>query len=120
MEKEKNQAPEEPRWSDYKETLLTRHPETGEVQVVSDLRERGNRYEVHTVEPLTKNAPSFFEITKSGTVAAFIRSFKSQSDKAVDFQFLKVPFNAVQDVVNDLLRLTQNPNDDNCSNCVNT
>ena len=49
MEKEKNQAPEEPRWPDYKETLLARHPGTGEVQVVSDLRERGNRYEVHTV-----------------------------------------------------------------------
>ena len=112
MEKEKNQAPEEPRWPDYKETLLARHPGTGEVQVVSDLRERGNRYEVHTVEPLTKNAPSFFEVAKSGAVAAFIRSFKSQSDKAVDFQFLKVPFNAVQDVVNDLLRLTQNPNDE--------
>ena len=106
MEKEKNQAPEEPRWPDYKETLLARHPGTGEVQVVSDLRERGNRYEVHTVEPLTKNAPSFFEVAKSGAVAAFIRSFKSQSDKAVDFQFLKVPFNAVQD------RLTQNPNDE--------
>ena len=40
MEKEKNQAPEEPRWPDYKETLLARHPGTGEVQVVSDLRER--------------------------------------------------------------------------------
>ena len=112
MAKEKNQAPEEPRWPDYKETLLARHPGTGEVQAVSDLRERGNRYEVHTVEPLTKNAPSFFEVAKSGAVAAFIRSFKSQSDKAVDFQFLKVPFNAVQDVVNDLLRLTQNPNDE--------
>ena len=112
MAKEKNQAPEEPLWPDYKETLLARHPGTGEVQAVSDLRERGNRYEVHTVEPLTKNAPSFFEVAKSGAVAAFIRSFKSQSDKAVDFQFLKVPFNAVQDVVNDLLRLTQNPNDE--------
>ena len=67
MEKEKNQAPEEPRWPDYKETLLARHPGTGEVQVVSDLRERGNRYEVHTVEPLTKNAPSFFEVAKSGS-----------------------------------------------------
>lgn len=112
MAKEKNQAPEEPRWPDYKETLLARHPGTGEVQAVSDLREHGNRYEVHTVEPLTKNAPSFFEVAKSGAVAAFIRSFKSQSDRAVDFQFLKVPFNAVQEVVNDLLRLTQNPNDE--------
>ena len=58
MEKEKNQAPEEPRWPDYKETLLARHPGTGEVQVVSDLRERGNRYEVHTLSLIHISEPT--------------------------------------------------------------
>lgn len=46
------------------------------MQVVSDLCERGNRYEVHTVEPLTKER-AVVEVAKSGAVAAFIRSRKS-------------------------------------------
>lgn len=119
MEKTKKQdaapvqgnEPQEKRWPDYKETILVRHPQTGEVNAVSDLVQKGNRHEVHTTQPLSKNAPSFYDLKNSGAVAAFIRSFRSQSDNPIDFQFLKVPFNKVSEVVQTLLGLTQNPND---------
>lgn len=104
------QAPE-PKWADYQETILVRNPTSGEVDAVSDLVQKGNRYEVHTTEPLTRNAPGFLELKDSGAVAAFIRSFKSQKDNAIDFQFLKVPFNAVQQTIASLLKLNQNPDD---------
>lgn len=105
------QATSPTKWADYQETILVRNPNSGEVDAVSDLKQNGNRYEVHTTQPLTKNAPGFFELKDSGAVAAFIRSFKSQKDNAIDFQFLKVPFNAVQDAIGALLKLNQNPND---------
>lgn len=112
QENEGVEAPQPRRFEDYEETILVRNPYSGEVNAVSALKQNGNRYEVHTTQPLTKNAPGFFEIKDSGAVAAFIRSFKSQKDNAVDFQFLKVPFNAVQDAIAGLMKLTQNPNDE--------
>lgn len=99
------------KWEDYQETILVRNPASGEIDAVRDLKQVGNKYEVHTTQPLTKNAPSFFELKDSSAVAAFIRSFKSQKDKPIDFQFLKVPYNAVQEVITSLLRLNQDPED---------
>lgn len=110
-EPEEIQNPSPSKWADYEETILVRNPVSGEVNAVSALKQNGTRYEVHTTQPLTKNAPGFFELKDSGAVAAFIRTFKAQKDNAIDFQFLKVPFNAVQEVVASLLKLNQNPDD---------
>ena len=77
--------------NDYRETLLVRNPDSGQVEAVSKLVTKGDRREVHTVQPLAKNRPAFYPFRSSNAVAAFIRGFKSQKDNPIQFQFLKVP-----------------------------
>ena len=76
--------------NDYRETLLVRNPDSGQVEAVSKLVTKGDRREVHTVQPLAKNRPAFYSFRSSNAVAAFIRGFKSQKDNPIQFQFLKV------------------------------
>ena len=78
--------------NDYRETLLVRNPDSGQVEAVSKLVTKGDRREVHTVQPLAKNRPAFYPFRSSNAVAAFIRGFKSQKDNPIQFQFLKVRF----------------------------
>lgn len=76
--------------NDYRETLLVRNPDSGQVEAVSKLVTKGDRREVHTVQPLAKNRPAFYPFRSSNAVAAFIRGFKSQKDNPIQFQKLKV------------------------------
>lgn len=76
--------------NDYRETLLVRNPDSGQVEAVSKLVTKGDRREVHTVQPLAKNRPAFYPFRSSNAVAAFIRGFKSQKDNPIQFQFFKV------------------------------
>lgn len=75
--------------NDYRETLLVRNPDSGQVEAVSKLVTKGDRREVHTVQPLAKNRPAFYPFRSSNAVAAFIRGFKSQKDNPIQFQFLE-------------------------------
>lgn len=76
--------------NDYRETLLVRNPDSGQVEAVSKLVTKGDRREVHTVQPLAKNRPAFYPFRSSNAVAAFIRGFKSQKDNPIQFQFLQM------------------------------
>ena len=76
--------------NDYRETLLVRNPDSGQVEAVSKLVTKGDRREVHTVQPLAKNRPAFYSFRSSNAVAAFIRGFKSQKDNPIQFHFQKV------------------------------
>lgn len=105
-----NQAPE-PGDPNYKETLLVREPESGSIMAVSDLKTIGNRREVHTTQPLSANKPGFYNFRSSNAVAAFITGFKSQKD-AQPFQFLKTSMDKVSDLAQTLLRLNDNPKDE--------
>lgn len=71
--------------NDYRETLLVRNPDSGQVEAVSKLVTKGDRREVHTVQPLAKNRPAFYSFRSSNAVAAFIRGFKSQKDNPIQF-----------------------------------
>lgn len=96
---------------DFRETVLVRNPKSGQVEAVTHLKHEGNRYAVHTTQPLTKNNSSFFDFRSSNALAAFIKGFKSQENNPIDFQFLKVPILAVGKIVDKLIRLDANPND---------
>lgn len=91
--------------NDYRETLLVRNPDSGQVEAVSKLVTKGDRREVHTVQPLAKNRPAFYPFRSSNAVAAFIRGFKSQKDNPIQFQFLKVPVLSVGKIVTSLGKL---------------
>ena len=95
--------------NDYRETLLVRNPDSGQVEAVSKLVTKGDRREVHTVQPLAKNRPAFYSFRSSNAVAAFIRGFKSQKDNPIQFQFLKVPVLSVGKIVTSLGKLVSNP-----------
>ena len=95
--------------NDYRETLLVRNPDSGQVEAVSKLVTKGDRREVHTVQPLVKNRPAFYSFRSSNAVAAFIRGFKSQKDNPIQFQFLKVPVLSVGKIVTSLGKLVSNP-----------
>ena len=95
--------------NDYRETLLVRNPDSGQVEAVSKLVTKGDRREVHTVQPLAKNRPAFYPFRSSNAVAAFIRGFKSQKDNPIQFQFLKVPVFSVGKIVTSLGKLVSNP-----------
>lgn len=95
--------------NDYRETLLVRNPDSGQVEAVSKLVTKGDRREVHTVQPLAKNRPAFYPFRSSNAVAAFIRGFKSQKDNPIQFQFLKVPVLSVGKIVTSLGKLVSNP-----------
>ena len=95
--------------NDYRETLLVRNPDSGQVEAVSKLITKGDRREVHTVQPLAKNRPAFYPFRSSNAVAAFIRGFKSQKDNPIQFQFLKVPILSVGKIVTSLGKLVSNP-----------
>ena len=56
--------------NDYRETLLVRNPDSGQVEAVSKLVTKGDRREVHTVQPLAKNRPAFYPFRSSNAVAA--------------------------------------------------
>lgn len=103
-----NKNPED----EYLETLLVRNPKNGMVEVVSKLETTGDRRQVSTSQALSKNRPGFYEVRDSNAIANFIRSFKSQQNNAIEFEFFKVPIKEVVDVVSDLLKLTDNPNDE--------
>ena len=94
--------------NDYRETLLVRNPDSGQVEAVSKLVTKDRR-EVHTVQPLAKNRPAFYPFRSSNAVAAFIRGFKSQKDNPIQFQFLKVPVLSVGKIVTSLGKLVSNP-----------
>ncbi len=104
------QAPEQsdPR---YKETLLLYNEQNGAVEAVSDLRQDGNQYKVTTTQPLTAHKPAFYELRNSSFVAAFIAGFKSQ-ENARPLRFLKVAADKASDVAQALLRLQDNPKDE--------
>ena len=55
--------------NDYRETLLVRNPDSGQVEAVSKLVTKGDRREVHTVQPLAKNRPAFYPFRSSNAVA---------------------------------------------------
>lgn len=95
--------------NDYRETLPVRNPDSGQVEAVSKLVTKGDRREVHTVQPLAKNRPAFYSFRSSNAVAAFIRGFKSQKDNPIQFQFLKVPVFSVGKIVTSLGKLVSNP-----------
>ena len=110
---EENLNPQEGHARDeFRETVLVRNPTSGQVEAVTHLKNEGNRYAVHTTQPLTKNKSSFFDFRSSNALAAFITGFKSQKDNPIDFQFLKFPINEVAKIVDKVLRLDLNPNDD--------
>ena len=104
---------------DFRETVLVRNPESGQVEAVTHLKHEGNRYAVHTTQPLTKNKSSFFDFRSSNALAAFVKGFKSQKDNPIDFQFLKVPIQAVGWLVDHLIRLDANPKDAEGLNALN-
>ena len=81
------------------------------MQAVSDLRHSGNDYQVATTQPLSENAPAFFQLKDSPAAAAFIAGFKSQKDND-NFRFLRVAANKVGEVVQALHNLTNNPKDE--------
>ena len=54
--------------NDYRETLLVRNPDSGQVEAVSKLVTKGDRREVHTVQPLAKNRPAFYSFRSSNAV----------------------------------------------------
>lgn len=112
MAEEKLNPQEEHAQDDFRETVLVRNPQSGQVEAVTALKHEDNRYAVHTTQPLTKNKPSFFDLKSSNALAAFITGFKSQKDNPIDFQFLKVPLHEVAKLVDKVLRLDLNPNDD--------
>lgn len=111
-EEKVSQTEEQNLENDYRETLLVRNPETGKVDAVSKLVTNGNRREVHTTQPTSKNSPGFFEFKDSNAVAAFIRGFKSQKDNPISFQFLKVPRKDVPVAVTALEKLSTDPNNE--------
>lgn len=90
--------------NDYRETLLVRNPDSGQVEAVSKLVTKGDRREVHTVQPLAKNRPAFYSFRSSNAVAAFIRGFKSQKDNPIQFQFL---YSLSSSNLLDLYKITQ-------------
>ena len=53
---EENLNPQEGHARDeFRETVLVRNPTSGQVEAVTHLKNEGNRYAVHTTQPLTKN-----------------------------------------------------------------
>ncbi len=114
---EQNQNPEEglnqaPEQADpkYKETLLLYNEENGAIEAVSDLKQDGNKYKVTTTQPLSANAPAFYDLRNSSAVAAFIKGFKSQ-ENAKPFRFLKVAADKASELTQTLMRLVDNPKD---------
>lgn len=105
-----NQAPEQadPK---YKETLLLYNEQNGAVEAVSDLKQNGNQYKVTTTQPLTANKPGFYDFRNSSAVATFIAGFKSQKDSQ-PLRFLKVAADKASELTQTLLRLTDNPKDE--------
>lgn len=96
----------------YKETLLVRNEDNGNVEAVSELKHNNNRYAVHTTQPISANKPAFYDFKNSNAVAAFITGFKSQKDNPITFRFLKVPVETASNIVDGLLRLINNPKDE--------
>lgn len=83
-----------------KQTLVLRYPLDGSVKVVSALSKEGDRLNMTTVEPLTKNAAAFYEITNSREVADFFTALRFQTyTKGMDMKSLpelyRVPYDHV-------------------------
>lgn len=104
-----NQAPEQAD-PNYKETLLLYNEKNGAVEAVSDLKQQGNQYKVVTTQPLTANTPAFYDLRNSSAAAAFIKGFMSQ-ESSKPLHFLKVAADKASELAQSLLRLANNPKD---------
>lgn len=96
-----------------KNTIVLRYPLDGSVKVVSDLKIENNIPKITTVDPITKNHPSFYHVTNSRFVAQVFSTLRIQAvDNKNNPELYLCPFNKVGELGAELIKLQANPKDE--------